>query len=232
MAVAKTVDTGPDTFGPTGGTGVITAGGSFNLTGCTWVVAFLCVTSGHAPGRIWADAAATVELDLVDSAADTVGESGVVYAYFKNITGHSLGTVTPRMTDGPLSAGNWSLVAVAGTGTAPEVYATGLVKEQENQALTEENVDDGSPGTNSLRVAGVYYGAINISSTPGANTTNVAGSNTGTASWAVGHESAAGQGSRPVGYVNVTADDVAALYFAIRESLAGGPSFMSVIVGL
>jgi predicted secreted protein len=52
-----------------------------------------------------------------------------------------------------------------------DTSTAGVLLEQENQALTEENIDDGSPGANSVRYAAVASGTNNVTTTIGANST-------------------------------------------------------------
>lgn len=103
-----------------------------------------------------------------------------------------------------------------------EVYAAGIVLLQENQTLSEQNVDDGSPGTNSLRIAFVGSG-LGSAPAAGANSTIGQGINISAASCRSYYETTPGQGSRPIGASSGTADDVAAIHFAIRE-VPGGVS--------
>lgn len=96
-----------------------------------------------------------------------------------------------------------------------EIYTPGIVLLQESQTLSEQSVDDGSPGTNSLRFAIVGYGGN--APAAGANSTVGQGINVSAASFRSYYETTAGQGSRPIGASTGTADDVAAIHFAIRE---------------
>jgi hypothetical protein len=102
---------------------------------------------------------------------------------------------------------------------ATEVYAAGIVLLQESQTLAEQNVDDGSPGTNSLRIAFVGSG-LGSAPAAGANSTVGQGINVSAASCRSYYETTPGQGSRPIGASSGTADDVAAIHFAIREAPA------------
>lgn len=174
-----------------------------------------------------ADFATTVDCGGVDVpavvggfAADTAGEAGSVKVYaLTSGVPQGTNTITVNRTNNAAL-----LYATAATVTgANDTEITGLALEQENQALTEENVDDGSPGTDSVRFAGVYSGLANITAAlvPGANSTLIGaidvGANAAMSVW----ETTPGQGSRPVGCVGAT-DDVAAVYFAVREVVSGG----------
>ena len=149
-------------------------------------------------------------------AKDTTGEKGFCAAYF-------LGSGVPTP---PVSAD----IVVTRTNNTTELYAisvtvfadddtevTGILLEQEDQALTEENIDDGSPGSNSLRFCGLYSGSDTVIS-QGSNSTQIANMDFGDNHATAYLESVHGQGSRPVGPTNAASDDVAAVYLAIRQS--------------
>jgi len=93
----------------------------------------------------------------------------------------------------------------------------GVISEQNNQTLTEENVDDGNTSGASLRVAFVLSGA---SAPPSAGTNSTAGPSIDFGAYANGsyYETTPGYGSRPVGASYGTSDDVAAIYLAITTS--------------
>ena len=179
----------------------------FNLSGATDIV------TGVTYGGV-AMSAVTGGL-----AADTVTEPGNCKAYFlgASIPQGTQAIVVSRVNNAAL------LYAAAGTVTASaDTDYTGVLIEEENQALAEENIDDGSPGTNSVRFAGTYSGAANITSAlvPGANSTLLGGFDpAGNCAMAV-VETTPGQGARPVGFVAAT-DDVAAVYLAVKETSSG-----------
>lgn len=106
----------------------------------------------------------------------------------------------------------------------------GIVLQESIGALAEVNVDDGSPGTNSIRIAAVNSGLAAIPAA-GANSTTPAsmGLDAGSRVDAICYETTPGQGSRPVGFSDAGSDDRAAIYFAVREIPAGGGSQISVI---
>lgn len=111
------------------------------------------------------------------------------------------------------------MYAISTTVTAlgdTEVPLASIVLLQEDQALAEQNVDDGSPGTNSVRFAGVNWGGNPIPGV-GANSTTLISINFGTRTCRAVYETVAGQGSRPVGF-SAASDDVAAVHFAVIES--------------
>lgn len=160
----------------------------------------------------------------VDAAA---GETGDCKAWFLGSsipTGAQTVQVTRNNNANVMYAVCVTVTADADTATA------GVLLEQEDQTLTEENVDDGSPGTNSLRYMALNSGTSTLpvaAGNPGfgANTTDLgadAGIDFGSRIAVVVRETTAGQGSRPVGIEFTAADDVAAVYLAIKESAGGG----------
>lgn len=165
-------------------------------------------------------------------AVDTAGEAGDCKAWF-------LGSGLP--TGSPVT------VRVNRTNNANVMYAqfitqtaltdtevTGVLLEQEDQALTEENINDGSPGTNSVRYMGINSGRAQLADIPaGANSTANAGIDFGARLAQTYRETTAGQGSRPVGADTATAvDDVAAVYLAIREVVAGGTTVTPAVIAV
>lgn len=121
-----------------------------------------------------------------------------------------------------------NIYAVAFTVTADtdtEVYLPGIVLLQDNQALSEQNVDDGSPGTNSLRFAAAMTGLGTLPAA-GANSTIGPTCDIGSSGYVSAYETTAGQGSRPVGFTGLS-DNLAAVHVAVREI---PPSGVPVIV--
>lgn len=125
------------------------------------------------------------------------------------------------------------LYAVAITVTAlgtTEVHTAGIALLQDDGLVTQQNVDDGSPGTNSLRYAALYWGG----STPigaGANSTSLgagASIDLGARIAQTARETTAGQGSRPVGFDSgAGSDDRAAVHLAVREATGGSPQALT-----
>lgn len=153
-------------------------------------------------------------------AQDTDQEPGFCKAYFLG-AGISTGAQTVEVTRTNNSTEVWACSVTVTAGDDTDY--TGVTLEEESQELTEENIDDGSPGESSLRVIGAHYGHGGISSGDmGANTTFGAKIDYGSTGAAVGYETTPGQGSRPVGFVKVF-DDFAAVYLAIIESSAYTP---------
>ena len=161
-------------------------------------------------------------------AVDAAGEPGSCKAYFKAGGAWASGTVTVAVDTNDSNA--TSAVAVTGSGTGPEVYTAGIVLLQGDGTWVEQNVDDGSPGTNSLRYAGAFTGLI-VPPTVGANTTALQTNDMGSFGSAVGRETTAGQGSRAVGFDSgASSDDRAFVHLAIREAPSGGQARISIAI--
>jgi hypothetical protein len=158
-------------------------------------------------------------------ATDTTGEPGYVEAWF---LGSSVPTGAQTVTVSTTNAGIKTCTAVTVTASG-DTEVTGVATEENDQVLTEENVDDGSPGTNSLRLAAAYTGLPDIPSA-GANSTSTSGHDHGARAFGVVYETTAGQGSRPVGF-SASSDDVAAVYLAIREPAAAASGGMQLVGG-
>lgn len=160
------------------------------------------------------------------AASDTATEPGHVRFYFlDNITAGAGTTVTVSRTNNAVvcSAGAWGIAAAS----ACEVYTTGIQLVNDNAAYSEKSVDDGSPGTNSLRFACGYYGGATPAGV-GANTTSDLADDRTAFGCSWGHETTAGQGSRSVGFSNVTSDDQASVHLAVRETPAATPVIPNV----
>lgn len=152
-------------------------------------------------------------------AVDTANEPGSVKLHYLG-SGVAQGTkaVVVNRTNNTVRMSAFAFTVLADFDTD----ITGIVLEQENQALTEENVDDGSPGTDSLRIAAIFSGLGVVGQlTIGSNSTHLQSNDPGNAVAVFARETTAGQGSRPVGYTAAT-DDVAAVYAAIREIVVAG----------
>jgi hypothetical protein len=155
------------------------------------------------------------------SASDTLTEPGTVKAYFLDACGTGDQTVTVTRTNNATV-----MYAVAITLTAEqtcEVYESGIVLLEENGTFAEQNVDDGSNGIDSLRCAASYYGGA-APAPAGANSTLLQSIDLGAFGCSVVRETTAGQGSRLVGFTQATADDRAAVHFAVREVIPVGAS--------
>jgi hypothetical protein len=160
-------------------------------------------------------------------ATDTATEPGSCAAYF-------LGTGVPTTDNAAVvvnrtnnTTGMWAMAILVTAATDTEV--TGIALVQENAAVAQQSVDDGSPGTNSVRYAGVYYGGA-TPAPAGANSTLLGTTNDLVA---LGHtavrETTAGQGARLVGCTQATSDDQASVHLAVREIPAAPPEIMPIV---
>jgi hypothetical protein len=178
----------------------------------------------------------TTMLAVPYTAADTDTELGSVRAYYLDNCGTGTKAVVVNRTNNAVV-----MYAVCYTVTAAgptEVYQQGVKTKSGSTAiataasstgtgtgtLAQATVDDGSPGTNSLRFMGRYQGTSNVTAA-GANSTapaSAAGSiDFGLFVIDTFYETIAGQGARNVGGATIT-DDVAAILLAVREiPLAG-----------
>jgi hypothetical protein len=151
-------------------------------------------------------------------AVDTVGEPGDCKAWF---LGASVPTgaqaVVVNRTNNATEMYAVSITVTAGADTE----TTGVTLLQENGAYTEQNVNDGSPGQNSVRYAGGYYGRVSVP-TIGANSTALHDIDFGSFTASVARETTAGQGSRLVGWTQAQNDDRAAVHLAVREEFVPG----------
>ena len=99
-----------------------------------------------------------------------------------------------------------------------EVYTAGIVTLAGVGTLAQQSVDDGSPGSNSVRFAGLFYGEAGVAAV-GADSTLVHNFDTGAITGNVVRETTAGQGARNVGWTDADSDDRAAVHLAVREIL-------------
>jgi hypothetical protein len=150
------------------------------------------------------------------AASDTTTEPGHVQAYFlDNITQGASVAFTATRTNNTVVAGIYAISFTAGG--ACEVHTPGIVLFQDNGAYAEQAVDDGSPGTSSMRAACGYYGGATPAPV-GAATTIVGASHDNTAFGVTcGRSTNPGQGALNVGFTQATSDDRAAVHLAVRE---------------
>jgi hypothetical protein len=173
-----------------------------------------CLNSATATATSVTYGGITVPAVTGGSTSDAAGEPGRIDTYF-------LGSGLP--------AGNQSIVvnrtnntvqmyATAATVTAlynTEVNTAGIVLLSADQALAEQSVSDGWPGSYSVRYAGTYSG-LQTPPSAGANSTLLNSIDAGNFGAAMVRETTAGQGPRNVGLTGGS-DDVAAVHLAIRE---------------
>src|SRR5436853_5417968 len=90
-------------------------------------------------------------------------------------------------------------VAITQTAAAnTAVHLAGIVLLQEDGTVAEQSVTDGSPGVNSVRFAGGYWGHQTLPAT-GSSSTAEQSVDAGANGWSVVRETTAGQGARNVG---------------------------------
>jgi hypothetical protein len=167
------------------------------------------------------------------SAADTAGEPGRCTAWFlgnaATIAARSGDSVVVTRTNNAID-----MVAVAITVTATsDTATTGVILLQEDGALAEQSVNDGSPGTNSVRFAAGHWGAT--TPTVGANSTIVAEQSLLAVSYTAARETTAGQGSRSIGYTDAGPEDRAFVHLAVKEAgtnATATPSTVAVTAAL
>lgn len=147
-------------------------------------------------------------------AVDTVNETGDCKAWFLGTGVPSAGqtVVVNRTNNSNVMYG----VAIT-VFSSIDTEVTGVALLQENQALAEQSIDDGSPGTNSLRFAGTNSG-LATHPAAGANSTEAHFFPNPSAQRSIStvRETTGGQGSRSVGF-SASTDDVAAVHLAVRE---------------
>lgn len=191
------------------------AGGGYNC--CTVVFVFTIsatktVTSVTYGGVSMTDKGAT--FDAIDNAT----EPGRIDVFV--------------LEDSPAAMGGTKTIQVNRTNNAVVMYAiavsfitnpggggctihdAGVVVQENDGAIAEVNVTDGSPGSNSVRVAAAYTGAA-APATAGANSSLVHSIDLGNFGCSVARETTPGQGSRPVGLV-AGSDDRAYVAFAVK----------------
>jgi hypothetical protein len=159
-------------------------------------------------------------------AADTDTEPGSVVAYF--LDNVSNGTITVSRTNNAVVTVGYAASISAASACEAYQTITRVSATQNTDADTsttgtgasgEVAVDDGSPGSDSMRFAAAYSGAA----TPPSNGTNSTAlqvlDSTALGSRFV-RETTAGQGSRNVGFATGTTDDWAMVAVAVREAPA------------
>ena len=156
----------------------------------------------------------TVTLERVANAVaiDATGEPGRTDLFF---TGSGLPSGNQTVTVNRTNNATTMYASAATVTAATDVNVTGIQIEEDNQALAPVAVDDGSPGTNSVRYAATYYGA-NSPAPAGTGSTLLTSIDLGSFGNSMVRETTAGQGARNVGF-NAASDDVAAIYVAVRE---------------
>ena len=204
---------------------------SFNIgtlgTGARAGIVFVCThgTGDLITGVTWNG----VAMSKLFRAADTDTEPGSVVAYFlDNVTN---GTITVSRTNNAVVTVGYAASLSALRVCRAYQTITRAVSTQNTDADTsstgtgasgEVTVDDGSPGTSSMRFAAAYTGAA----TPvaaGTNSTSLQSLDSTAFGSSFVRETTAGQGSRSVGFATGTTDDWALVAVAVREEPALNP---------
>lgn len=145
-------------------------------------------------------------------ALDSSGEQGNCKAYF-------LGSSVPtgaQTVQVSVTAGTEHVAWAITVTSVGDTATAGVVLLQGDGTLAEQSVNDGSPGSPSLRYAAGFTGLASPPSA-GANSTSLDAIDQGTLGFAVCRETTAGQGSRPVGFSSGSTDDRAFVHLAVTE---------------
>jgi hypothetical protein len=162
------------------------------------------------------------------AAVDTAGETGACKAWFLN-NSIPTGAQTVAVTRNNTADEAYAIAITVTSSGSTAVYTSGIVLLQEDQTLAEQSVNDGSPGTNSVRFVGLSSGGVSPTAVAGSNSTLlnelIFGS---TYYFGAVRETTAGQGLRSVGFTRTGSDDVAAVHLAVYEVAASGLTITSV----
>lgn len=150
-------------------------------------------------------------MSFIATAQDTSGEKGLCKVYHLG-SGVPTGarTVQVTTTDGSYLSGAVTVTSVGDTSVSDPVILQG------DGTLSEQSVDDGSPGSPSLRYAGGFSG-LSAPPSVGANSTSLVSIDDGAIAVVICRETTAGQGSRPVGFSSGSTDDRAFVHLAVVE---------------
>ena len=204
----------------TGTTGS-TSAASFNWThvpvGTPRGILVFAYTNANANNNLSVDyGGVAIPLVTGGEAIDTTTEPGRCTAFFRGTglpTGNQVVTVTRTNNANTCYAVSISVTADTDTAVPP----ASIILLQNNQTLAEQSVNDGSPGTNSLRYAGIWSG-LAAGGPTGANSTGLQSIIISSAAgMQTVRETTAGQGARSVGFTSATSDDVAAVHLAVTE---------------
>lgn len=188
------------------------------------VLVFAWANSATNPGGTITYGGVDVPAVTGGLAVDSAGEVGSMKVYFlgSGIPTDDPATVVVNRTNNATVM--WAVcITVTALGDT-EIYdgAGGIVLQQGDEELVEQNITDDSPGTDSLRFAGTHSG-LATPPTVGASSTLVHSFDPGLFTASVVRETTAGQGSRPVGFAPEAIDDTAAVHLNVRE-VAVAPS--------
>jgi len=159
-------------------------------------------------------------------AVDIAGEPGDCKAWF---LGSGLPTTTKTVRINRNNNANvMYAVAILVTAGGDTNAIASLIFEGDS-TLAEQFANDFSPGTNSVRYAGVNSGLAAVPAA-GANSTALQSIDFGARVIGTVRETTAGQGSRLVGFSDATSDDVAAVYLAVTELAAAAEVVPNVVM--
>lgn len=144
-------------------------------------------------------------------AQDLSGEPGLCITYVL-ASSVPTGAQTVQVTT---SAGEYDAGAITVTSVG-DIGIAGIVLLEGDGVLSEQSVDDGSPGSPSMRYAGGFSGR-NTPPMVGSHSTSLRSSDNGTDSVVICRETNPGQGSRPIGFADATTDDRAFVHLAVYE---------------
>jgi hypothetical protein len=203
--------------GTTGSTSAASYNWTHTVVGVPRGILIFAYTNANADNNLSVDYGG-VDIPKVPGgeAIDTTTEQGRCTAFFRGTdipTGNQTVTVTRANNANTCYAVSISVTA----GTDTVVPPGSIILLQNNQTLAEQSVNDGSPGANSLRYAGIWSG-LAAGAPTGANSTGLQSIIIGTAAgMQTVRETNAGQGARSVGFTSGTSDDVAAVHLAVSE---------------
>lgn len=200
---------------------------SFNIgtlgTGARAGIVFVCIHNSATDiitGVTWNGVAMT----LIGKATDTDTEPGVVKAYFLDNVAN--GTITVSRTNNSVVTVGYAASISAAMACRVSQYITRVASTQNTDADTsttgtgasgEVAVNDGSPGTNSMRFAAAYTGAASPVA-QGTNSSALQSLDSTALGSSFVRETTAGQGSRSVGFATGTTDDWALVAVAVSEN--------------
>ncbi len=170
-------------------------------------------------------------MTLVGSGADTDTEPAIVRCYYLDNVAAGAQSIVVTRTNNAVQ-----MMGMAATVTAASATQTvGLVTQGGSSETIGANttgtgtaasgslpINDGSPGTNSVRYCAYYTGAATPLA-PGTDSTLLNNHDFTAFGWTMVRETTAGQGIRFVGMATGTVDDRAAVYVAVRE-IPPGPA--------
>lgn len=216
MAVAHDAVTEAHT-GTTGHSGSASFSFSHNPVGTPrGVVVFVCTVSAtKTVTSVTYDGVALTSLSVL-AAVDTAGEPGRIDVFFlgSSVPVTDPATIVVNRTNNAVVMTAFAHTVTANTNT--ELPTALAVVQQEDGAIAATAVDDGSVGTDSLRLACAYTGAASPPAA-GSGTTLGGSIDLGAFGFASGYETVPGQGSRTMG-LTAGSDDRAYVLFAVRET--------------